>query len=119
MCSQAASEPSRTYREEQKQPKPWGGSPYWEPGRMETVVSVKKRLDKRMCWRGHQDEGINLWHIGKGEKVIIRCNPGQMEARVASAREPRESPVAEVKEVWDQIWKTGEHERVQFTGQEW
>lgn len=38
---------------------------------------------------------------------------------MVSAREPRESSVAEAKEVWDQIWKTGEHEGVQFIGQGW
>lgn len=89
----------------------------WQDGN--SFVSVKKRLDKRMCQRGHRDEGISLWYVGKGEKVIIRCNPGQTEARVVSAREPRESSVAEAKEVWDQIWKTGEHEGVQFIGQGW
>lgn len=89
----------------------------WTKSEGNSFVSVKKGPGKRTDWRSLQDEGIRPWYLGKGGGVVIWCRADG--ARLASAREPGETPGAEAAEVWDQIRGTGEYERVRFEGQEW
>lgn len=72
MCSQVASESGRADGEEQQQSKPWGGSLYWESGRMdiaqnqrETVLFLRKKGQIR-GWTGEATRTRALAHTTSG-----------------------------------------------------